>query len=335
MYKSRKGQQSLLEDARVFGGVKLDLKNEWIKLAHLIPWDEFEAAYAATFTGEETGNPAKSARMALGTLVIKERYRFSDGDTLKEIQMNPYLQHFIGLSEFRHEAPFDESTITLFRQRVTPQMLVELNDCIIGLKKRKDDPGDPPDEPSSDDEQPRQTAEQPENKGTLILDATCAPQAIRHPTDISLLNEARELLEKMITQGHKAGGFAKKPRTYCRTARKNYLRYARNRKPTLKQLRNALKQQLGYVGRDVGYVRELLEHSPQNLSERMRAYFHTIELLYEQQRHMFQNKTHSVRNRIVSIHQPWVRPIVRGKACAAVEFGAKIEVILQDGYAHI
>jgi len=314
------------------------MNNEWIKLGRLIPWDEFEAEYGATFQGAATGNPAKPARMALGTLLIKERYQFSDEDILKEVQMNPYLQHFIGMAEFTHKAPFDASTITLFRQRTTPQMLARLNDCIIGLKgreKRGDEPPEVP--PSAGGDRPEENKEgsQEEKKGTLILDATCAPQGIRYPTDISLLNEARELLEKMVTKGYKAGAWVQKPRTYCRTARRDYLRYARNRKPTLKQLRKAIKKQLGYVARDIRYVQDLLERNEQWLSERMRAQFATIEQLYRQQQQMHQTRTHSVEDRIVSIHQPWVRPIVRGKATAAVEFGAKIAVALYGGYARV
>ena len=50
----------------------------------------------------------------------------------------------------------------------------------------------------------------------------------------------------------------------------------------------------------------------------------TIYKLYEQQQYMYQNKVHSVENRIVSISQPWIRPIVRGKTKAPVEFGAKL-----------
>jgi hypothetical protein len=332
MYKSRKGQQSLLEDVRVFGGVKLDPNNEWVKLGTMIPWDEFEEEYAATFPGAATGNPAKSARMALGTLLIKERYQFSDEDIMKEVQMNPYLQHFIGMTEFTHKAPFDASTITLFRKRVTPEMLSKLNDSVIELSRRSEENEAPPD---GDKPEKRDPADQEQNKGTLILDATCAPQAIRYPTDISLLNEARELLEKMVTAGHKAGGWEEKPRTYCRTARKDYLRCARNRKPSIKQLRKALRRQLGYISRDIGYLQELLTRNPQALPERMLERFKTILLLFEQQREMYQNKKHRVNNRIVSIHQPWIRPIVRGKANAAVEFGAKIEVALMDGYARV
>lgn len=50
---------------------------------------------------------------------------------------------------------------------------------------------------------------------------------------------------------------------------------------------------------------------------------------------MFDSKTHSVDNRIVSIHQPHVRPIVRGKSNANVEFGAKINVALVDGFSFL
>jgi hypothetical protein len=332
MYKSRNGQQSILEDVRAFGGVKLDVNNEWVKLGKIIPWDKFEEEYALTFMGAATGNVAKSARMALGTLLIKERYQFSDEDIVKEVQMNPYLQHFIGMAEFTHKAPFDGSTITLFRKRVTPEMLSKLNDSIIGLNRQEEEPPEayPPGEEGGKGEQSAEG-----NKGTLILDATCAPQAIRYPTDISLLNEARELLEKMVTAGHKAGGWEEKPRTYCRIGRRDYLRYARNRKPKLKQLRKALRRQLGYVARDIRYLQELLERNPQALPERMLEQYQVIRQLYDQQFEMYQDKKRRVENRIVSIHQPWVRPIVRGKAKAPVEFGAKIEVALLDGYARV
>ena len=62
----------------------------------------------------------------------------------------------------------------------------------------------------------------------------------------------------------------------------------------------------------------------------------TIITLYEQQKYMYDNKTHSVEHRIVSLSQPWLRPIVRGKAKAPVEFGAKLELSLDsEGYARL
>jgi transposase, IS5 family len=60
-----------------------------------------------------------------------------------------------------------------------------------------------------------------------------------------------------------------------------------------------------------------------------------IQTLYDQQAKMYQEKSHSVEHRLVSIHQPHVRPIVRGKTNANVEFGAKIQVSLMQGFAFL
>ncbi len=62
----------------------------------------------------------------------------------------------------------------------------------------------------------------------------------------------------------------------------------------------------------------------------------TIMELHRQQQYMYDHKVHSVPDRIVSIHQPWIRPIVRGKAKTATEFGAKLDVSIDErGYARI
>lgn len=61
-----------------------------------------------------------------------------------------------------------------------------------------------------------------------------------------------------------------------------------------------------------------------------------IDKVYEQQKYMYENKVHSVSDRIVSISQPYIRPIVRGKAAAPVEFGAKMDLSLDEkGMARI
>ena len=61
--------------------------------------------------------------MALGALLIKPAYKaLSDEGIAKEIVMNPYLQYFLGLHEYRYECPFDPSMMTRFRQRITPEI---------------------------------------------------------------------------------------------------------------------------------------------------------------------------------------------------------------------
>ena len=64
-------------------------------------------------------------------------------------------------------------------------------------------------------------------------------------------------------------------------------------------------------------------------------YFLVIQTLYDQQVLMYEQKIHSVEHRIVSIHQPHVRPIVRGKTNANVEFGARVQVSLMQGFAFL
>jgi transposase, IS5 family len=219
MYKTNRGQTSLLEDSTNFSGVKLDPENRWIKMSELIPWDLIDEKYSKQFAGSKTGNPAKRARMALGSHIIKEKYGLSDEETVEHIKESPYLQWFIGMTAFRHKAPFDASTMTWFRKRLTAEMLSEVNGYVIGRKKKKDDDNEPPAGNGQGTKEEVAEGDVPK-KGTLILDATCAPADIKFPTDIALLNAAREQAEDMITKLHEqAENGEKKPRTYRKTER--------------------------------------------------------------------------------------------------------------------
>ncbi|MEG4075678.1 transposase, partial [Microcoleus sp. Pol14C2] len=76
---------------------RLSPDNRWVKMAELIPRSEFEAEYAKNFP-TEMGAPAKSFRMALGALIIKDKLGISDRETVEQTLENPYLQYFIGQS---------------------------------------------------------------------------------------------------------------------------------------------------------------------------------------------------------------------------------------------
>ena len=330
MYERKAHQAAFFEDATLFGGVRLDPTNRWVKMSKLIPWETFEEQYAALFPNPREGKPAKSARMAVGALIIKKRYGLSDEDVVEEIRENPYLQYFLGFAEYTSVRPFDPSVMTWFRERITPQMLAEVNDYIIGQKKVDEDEAPPSDDDDTGD------GEGTGNRGTLILDATCVPQNIRFPTDVSLLNEGRELLEKMIDTAHAAGATdGKKPRTYRNLARRDWLRFVRDRKPGHKKIRKALRQQLSYVRRDLGYLDAILARHPEALTGKELERLAVIRVLYTQQQEMYDTSTRRVDDRIVSLHQPWVRPIVRGKTAMPVEFGAKVALSLVEGYARI
>ena len=158
------------------------------------------------------------------------------------------------------------------------------------------------------------------------------------------MNEAREKTEAVIDQFHgwiteETEDSVKKPRTYRQKARKQYLAVAKQKKPGAKKVRKAVGQQLNYVQRNLGHIARMSKAHPGLLSKLLRYDYKcllVIHTLYEQQRQMHKQRVHSVADRIVSISQPQVRPIVRGKAGKRVEFGAKVSISHQaEGYVSV
>lgn len=346
MYKRRAGQLSMLDSPTMFGTIPLDSKNEWVKLAGIIPWMEFEEHYAANFKSRK-GQGACPARMALGALLIKERYGFSDEDVVAEIAMNPYLQYFLGLREFRYSAPFDASMLTRFRHRISGEMLAWVNDRVIGRPQPEDSRND--DDPNGGNSSGGSATLEsgiegsaPANEGTMILDATCAPQNIRYPTDTSLLNEARRNAEEIIDALHQSGlTGGEKPRTYREKAQREYNSFSKSRRKTGKMIRKIRGKLLNYLARDLTAINRILTEHPdrdclgESLTSRQVERLAVIVALYEQQRAMHEGGLRSVPNRIVSLSQYWVRPIVRGKQRAEVEFGSKVEMSVVNGYLRV
>ncbi len=112
-----------------FGG-KLCRDNRWVMLANQIPWAVIETAYAQQFSQEDLGSPAKSSRLALGALILKERLGVTDRELVEQIAENPYLQYFLGLTAYQHKAPFHHSLLTTFRKRFTHESLGLINEAI-------------------------------------------------------------------------------------------------------------------------------------------------------------------------------------------------------------
>jgi transposase, IS5 family len=350
MYRdNRSGQLSFENFYLPFGG-KLSGENRWVTLSKLIPWEKFENEYAEQFS-KGIGAPAKPFRMALGSLIIKERLGTSDEETVEQIRENPYLQFFLGLSEYSNEAPFEASMMVHFRKRLNLEIVGRINEEVVKetgntnnsvkREENKDKDGDEP--PSSPQERTItkveainvEREEAPANKGQLLLDASCAPADIRYPTDLSLLNQAREQTEVIIDALYKQvqENLEHKPRTYREQARKRYLQVAKQRRASHKVKRKAIRTQLGYVRRNLAHIDALiaLGASLSKLSPQRYRRLLVVSELTRQQQWMYDGDVRRIDDRIVSLAQPHVRPIVRGKAGTPVEFGAKIAVSCVDG----
>lgn len=308
--------------------MKLKESNRWVKKAQTIPWLDIEKRYAKLFTNRK-GNVAKPLRLALGACIIQAEYGFSDEETALQIQENPYLQYFCGYPGYDDEQlPFDASLMVYFRKRLTPEVLGEINEMIIQdatkrqekeIEQKDDDDSNPPTGGG--------------NSGTLIVDATCAPSDVRFPQDVSLLDEARENAEQIIDSLHEQST-EKKPRTYRKKAHKDSLKYMRSRKHTEKKTREAIRKQLQYLRRDLSIIDSMVQ-SGLKLSTKHQHRLETLRKIYEQQKYMYDNHKHSVPNRIVSVSQPFIRPIVRGKAGKPVEFGAKLDISVANGWTRL
>lgn len=267
--------------------------------------------------------------MALGALIIKEKLGISDRETVEQIRENPYLQYFIGLTSYQEKAPFEASMMVYFRQRIKGKIVNKINQEMV--KRARENP-------ESQDKKERETEREEisdrKNEGKLILDATCAPADIRYPTDLELLNQARQGTEKILDILYREvkEKLFKKPRTYRKIARKNYLKVANKRRHSQKERRKAIGQQLQYIIRNLGHIDQLIEEgaSLSCLSKRLYKLLLVIREVYRQQRWMWENKEIRIDHRIVSLTQPHVRPIVRGKASSPTEFGAKLSVSCVD-----
>lgn len=130
MYRQESSKQLSFEDFYLPFGGHLDPNNRWVRLAELIPWDEFEESYADQFAQSGQGAPAKPFRLALGALIIKEKLGITDEETVEQIRENHYLQYLVGMEGYQDEELFDPSMMVHFRKRITPEMLADINERI-------------------------------------------------------------------------------------------------------------------------------------------------------------------------------------------------------------
>jgi len=323
----------------------MDKNNRWVKLAEIIPWGTVEKHYQEQLADTGMGAPAKSGRIAFGALVIKEKLGCTDEETVEQIKENHYLQYFLGLNEYREEALFDPSMMVHFRCRFKQDAFTAINDEFIagvspasGADTPDDEAGEPAQKAGGEEPVDAAAHTGETNQGKLIIDATCTPADITYPTDMKLLNEAREKTEKIIDLLHAPlKGHHKKSRTYRKQARKSYINFIKAKKPGMEKIRDAIKAQLNYLKRNLGHI-DALRTRGAALTD-LKSYDYkcllVIHTLYAQQLEMYEKKEQRVADRIVSISQPHVRPIVRGKAGKNVEFGAKLSASCVNGFIYL
>ena len=346
MYRKDNKEQLTIEDFFLPCGGKLDAKNRWVKLAEITPWERIEEYYLQSMS-QETGRGAISARIAFGAVSLRQSERLSDEDTVRFIQENPYVQYYLGLHEFHMEPLFDPSMMVHFRKRFPIEFVAKVNEYICTGKwpeemrdvdRNNNHSGKGYGSGGSAEATPEITISDP-NSGTLIMDATVAGADIKYPTDIDLLNQCREHLETAIDllwpyvshEQHKYPYNRKK-------ARQSFLNISKSKKWTRKKLHVGIGLQLDYIEKATKRLNEMQflvpnweEIFPYWLKDRLLV----IPTVYLQQKEMYESGTHRCEDRIVSLQQPHIRPIVRGKRPDPTEFGQKLHLSVVNGYTFI
>ena len=340
MYRKLHNGQLSIKDFHVPFGGTLDTDNRWVIFSSLMPWEELEEAYAPQFN-LTTGAPAKPVRLAFGALFIKQRLGLSDEETVDQIRENAYMQFFLGFDSYSSKTQFDPSMMVHFRKRFSEEELNRINELIAVRGKAmvieavaslldEDDSDDPDSDAGNqlaiDDLVKPEDWPEDKNWGTLSIDSSCTPADITYPTDLKLLNEARASTERIIDDLYNQHSKLRihKLRSNRGRARAALLNVAKQKKPRRRKIKAAIRRQLEYLQRNLDAIDALIT-SGAMLSGLKTHWWQKLLVkseLHRQQSILLYSKTRGMPDRIVNLVQRHVRPIVRGKARAAVEFGA-------------
>ena len=308
---------------------RLPKTNRWVQMGDALPWGEYEKVYNERLKNDKVGASNRPGRMVIAALIIKHKLSLSDEETILTIQENPYMQYMCGLTEYSDQPIFDPSLFTTIRKRIT---IEDVNALTLELakkaqqKKGKDD---------NDEDNTFSGMTQPTD---VKADATCADAEVRYPTDIDLIEDGSKYIDRMID---KVCGIKKirKPAGVERNRiRAIYLNVIKRKHKGSKLVKDTLTRMLPLLYRDILTLLNLIGVDDETYGRFNCTQKRTIQAvidMYHQQEEMLREGKHTCENRIVSIHQPHVRPIVRGKAKAKVEFGAKIGVSIVSGYSFI
>lgn len=167
------------------------------------------------------------------------------------------------------------------------------------------------------------------DKGFVLMDATCYESHVRYPTNIKLLWESVLWAHTQMVRLYKEKGLHK-PRTKYGKWLERYHKYSRKRRRSKKErivLSRGLLKLLYKIIEELSFIEQDRSLSYVRNYKSLRK---TIEKVYIQQYELFTTGK-SPKNRIVSLHKDYLRPIVRGKEVKSVEFGAKVNKIQVDG----
>lgn len=259
-------------------------------LSDKIDWDRFDRKFSELYN--DKGRPATSTRIMVGLLYLKYIYNLSDDEVLRHLCENVYFQYFCGFNIMQHKPPCDTTTMVKWRQRIKDtgieEMLAETlavaHDVnLLKLNDLKD----------------------------VNLDTTVQPKNISYPTDVELLNTAREQLVKECEKRNLA-----LERNFKRIGK--FILIKAKRYAHAKQFKRAKKMKKKLKS----FLKKVLISARKYCDTQCEKF---NEIVAKATKILCQEKTD--KNKIYSFHEPTVECIGKGKAHKPYEFGCKVSVM--------
>jgi len=208
---------------------------------------------------------------------------------------NPYFQYFCGEVVFRHEAPFDRSSLTRWRQRLGEEQIAALLQESLSVAHRTG-------------------AIESKDLERVVVDTTVQEKAIAHPTDARLTHRA---IEKLVETAKREGMELRQ--SYLRVAKRAAIMVGRyTHAHQFKRARRELKFLRTRLGRIIRDVRRKIEGD----AARQDRFGPLLDLALR-----VRHQEHRQRGpKVYSLHAPEVECIGRGKARTPYEFGCKVSI---------
>ena len=278
----------------------VNMSHELVRLAQAIDWPHLEERFGEVYS-DGPGMPPLPTRLMAGLAILRHTFDLSDEERCARWVENPYFQYLCGQylcgeEFFRHEPPFDRSSMTRWRQCIMGEERIEalLQESLsIAVKTG---------------------AMKPQDTRRVIVDTTVQPKNVTFPTDAKLVHRARERLVKLAK---KVGLDLRQ--SYVRVGKRaliQHQRYAHAKQ--FKRAKRCLRRLKTYLGRTIRDISRQIAGE-----EDLQAIFKRE--LYLAGR-VLEQKQRPRGRKIYSLHASEVECIGKGKAHAPYEFGVKVSV---------
>jgi IS5 family transposase len=272
----------------------IDMGHPLVRLAERIDWEFLNGRFGSVCQ-PGPGQPGLPTRLVAGLFILKHMHNLSDEVLCARWIENPYFQFFCGELSFCHEAPFDRSSLTRWRQRLGEEQLVALIQESLSVAHKTG-------------------AIATKDLERVVVDTTVQPKAIAHPTDARLMHRAIVKLVDLAKRND-----IPLRQSYLRLAKRAAIMVGRyTHAHQFKRARRQLKFLRTRLGRVIRDIRRKIDGD-----DALQSRFSTLLDLASKVR----LQDHRQRGpKVYALHAPEVECIGKGKARAPYEFGCKVSV---------